>query len=249
MAYQHDMLSSWHNYELKKYDKRWELQNTNLGNREDDEEVEEETPLSLEVAKSTATARGVSVSGERRRAFSHLELEPHVPHVQCIGHAPEHRDGDHEPAVDEKAHTRVAYGQCVEEQRIHKKPRGAHQEEHPVPFLNPLGSWVQHHPGLPPETAAGKDVGFLGLVFDTDISVVEVEVIVFLVLFVITVLVFISGGVVHAWDTWVWNRVRGGHMREKVKNWGESFPWKRENLISIRDINNNWSRKVRKREK
>jgi len=51
---------------------------SNLGNGEDYEQVKEEAPLSLEVAKNTTTARGVS---EKRRAFSHLELEPHVPHV------------------------------------------------------------------------------------------------------------------------------------------------------------------------
>jgi len=83
---------------------------SNLWNGEDYEEVKEEAPLILEVAKSIATAQGVSVSGEKRRAFSHLELEPHVPHVQRVRHAPDHGDGDHQPAVDEEAHTRVAYG-------------------------------------------------------------------------------------------------------------------------------------------
>ena len=83
---------------------------SNLRNGKDYEEVKEEAPLSPEVTKSRATARGVRISGEKRRAFSHLELEPHVPHVQRIGHAAEYGDGDHQPAVDEEAHTRVAYG-------------------------------------------------------------------------------------------------------------------------------------------
>ncbi|WVY99972.1 hypothetical protein V8G54_026042 [Vigna mungo] len=125
-------------------------------------------------------------------------MEPHVPHVQRIGHAPKHGDGDYEPAVDEDAHTCVAYGQRVEEQRINEKSRGAHQKEHPVPFLDPFGSRIQYHPELPPETAAGKDVRLLGLVFGIDISVVEFEVIVFLVFLIIIILIVIGGGVVHA---------------------------------------------------
>ena len=79
-------------------------------------------------------------------------MQPHVPEVQHIRHAAEHRHRDGEPPVHEQAHTRVAYRQNIEEQRVHEQPGSANQQEHPVPFLNPFGSRVQHPPNRPTRT-------------------------------------------------------------------------------------------------
>ena len=78
------------------------------------------------------------------RALRHLELQPHVPEVQSVRHAPEDGDGDGEPAVEEEAHTGAVYGEDVEEERVDEETGGADQKKNPVPFLDPFGSGIQN---------------------------------------------------------------------------------------------------------
>ncbi|OAY69969.1 hypothetical protein ACMD2_07708, partial [Ananas comosus] len=55
----------------------------------------------------------------------HAELDPDVPHVHGVDHAPEHGDGGGEPPVYEHAHERAADGERVEEEGVDHEPGGA----------------------------------------------------------------------------------------------------------------------------
>lgn len=77
--------------------------------RKNDEEIEPKPLLGPEVPPGIPSAAGESDAGDKPVSVDHPKLEAHVPHVQSVGHAAESRDGDGEPAVDEDAHTRVAY--------------------------------------------------------------------------------------------------------------------------------------------
>ena len=96
---------------------------TDLGQGEDDEEVDREALARLEVLEGD---RGAVMRSAVVRAAVHVELQPHVPEVQRVDHAAEDGDGDGEPAVDEEAHAALANRQRVEEKRIHKQPHRAH---------------------------------------------------------------------------------------------------------------------------
>lgn len=117
--------------------KRREATVGHLRNGEDDEEVEEEPFWGLEVPHHSPPRRLAVVVLRRLPAEGDLEVEPHVPHMQRVRHAPEGGDGESEPAVDEQAHPRAADRQRVEEERVEGQPRCADQQECPVPFPNP----------------------------------------------------------------------------------------------------------------
>lgn len=92
---------------------------------EDNKEVEEETGLGFQVvdgATSPAHVQAFLLLDSRLRAFrlgtGHLELQPHVPYVQGISHAAQHRHRDGKPPVDEETQACVAYGERVEEEGV-----------------------------------------------------------------------------------------------------------------------------------
>lgn len=101
--------------ELKLYKR-----DSHLWQRKNHKEIKEKASLGLQVPESDGAGTGVP---EPRRPggegpLSHLELQPHVPQVQRVGHAAENGDGDGEPTVYEEAHARVAYREGVKEERV-----------------------------------------------------------------------------------------------------------------------------------
>lgn len=85
---------------------------THLRHGKNDEQIEEETSLGFQIPHRhhlRIIIIVVIILSVGRRRFGHLEMKPHVPHVQQIGHAPESCNGYSEPTVDKQTHIRVAY--------------------------------------------------------------------------------------------------------------------------------------------